>query len=83
MLTVALGVIVQESEPPVVGQATTMLHKYSKAGSQKNYCCNINIKNYPKSISVLSPIFRRLLNPFTEASLPMSELSSTTSKRLV
>lgn len=38
---------------------------------------------YPNSISVLSPIFKLRLNPLTDASLPISELSSTTSKRLV
>jgi hypothetical protein len=39
--------------------------------------------SYPKSISVLSPIFKLLLSPRTDASLPISELSKTTSNKLV
>jgi hypothetical protein len=39
--------------------------------------------NYPKSISVLSPMFKLRLKPFTLASLPISELSSTTSNKFV
>jgi NADP-dependent 3-hydroxy acid dehydrogenase YdfG len=38
---------------------------------------------YPKSISVLSPIFNVRLMPFTAASLPINELSKTTSSNAV
>jgi hypothetical protein len=38
--------------------------------------------NYPRSMSVLSPIFNVLVSPLIPVSLPMSDASKTISKRL-